>query len=88
MKIKEGFILKEMAGSWVVVPVGENMVDFQMMMTLNESGAFLWNQLLEEKSEEQLVSALVAEYDIDTETAASDVKEFLQTLAEKSVISA
>ena len=53
MKIKDGFILKEMAGSWVVVPVGENMVNFQMMMTLNESGAFLWNQLAEEKTEEE-----------------------------------
>lgn len=87
MKIKDGFILKEMAGSWVVVPVGENMVNFQMMMTLNESGAFLWNQLAEEKTEEELVSALLEEYDTDAETAAADVKEFLQALAEKGVVS-
>lgn len=87
MKIKDGFILKEMAGSWVVVPVGENMVNFQMMMTLNESGAFLWNQLAEEKTEEELVSALLEEYDTDAETAAADVKEFLRALAEKGVVS-
>ncbi len=86
MKIKDGFILKEMAGSWVVVPVGENMVNFQMMMTLNESGAFLWNQLLTEKSEQDLVAALLSEYDTDEATAMADVKEFLHSLTDKGVL--
>ena len=45
MKLKDGFLLKEIAGSWVVVPVGEQVVDFQMMITLNETGAFLWEKL-------------------------------------------
>lgn len=88
MQLKEGFILKEIAGSWVVVPVGDNLVDFQMMMTLNETGAFLWNQLKEGKSEEELVDALLAEYCVEHETAAADVKEFLQALSEKGVLQA
>lgn len=86
VKIKEGFILKEMAGSWVVVPVGDNMVNFQMMITLNESGAFLWKELLTEKTERELVAALLSEYDTDEATAEADVKEFLQSLADKGVL--
>ena len=45
MKIREGFILKEIAGSYVVVPVGDDLVDFSLMITINETGAFLWNCL-------------------------------------------
>jgi hypothetical protein len=50
MKLKEGFILQEVAGETVVLPVGEQL-DMNMMITLNESGAFLWKQL-EQAAEE------------------------------------
>ncbi|MBQ3226277.1 MAG: PqqD family protein [Clostridia bacterium] len=86
MKIKDGFILKEMAGSWVVVPLGEKLVNFEMMMTLNETGAFLWEQLKEDKPEEELVAALLAEYNVEKEVAANDVSEFVQKLKEKEVL--
>ena len=85
-KIKDGFILKEMAGSWVVVPLGEKLVNFEMMMTLNETGAFLWEQLKEDKTEEDLVAALLAEYNVEKEVAAKDVSEFVQKLKEKEVL--
>ena len=51
MKIKEGFILKEIAGSYVVVPVGDDLVDFSLMITTNETGAFLFNLISEGKDE-------------------------------------
>ena len=86
MKIKDGFILKEMAGSWVVVPLGKKLVNFEMMMTLNETGAFLWEQLKEDKTEEDLVAALLAEYNVEKEVAAKDVSEFVQKLKEKEVL--
>ncbi len=86
MKINDGFMLKEMAGSWVVVPLGEKLVNFEMMMTLNETGAFLWEKLKEEKTEEELVEALLAEYDVEKEIAAKDVSEFVQKLKEKEVL--
>lgn len=86
MKIKDGFVLKEIAGSTVAVPVGENLVNLQLMLTLNESGAFLWNQLLNSCTEEELVSALTGEYQVDTETAAADVRAFLQILKENHIL--
>ena len=86
MKIKEGFLLKEIAGSYVVVPVGEKLVDFQMMVTLNETGAFLWEKLANDTTEEELVAALLGEYDVDEQTAKADVSEFIKTLNEKEIL--
>ncbi len=86
MKIKDGFILKTIAGSTVAVPVGENLVNLQLMLTLNESGAFLWNFLEKSCSEDELVSAMTGEYQVDAETARSDVREFLKILKENHIL--
>lgn len=87
MKIKEGFILKEIAGSYVVVPVGDDLVDFSLMITTNETGAFLWDCLSEDKTEEELVSLLSKEYEgVDEPTLAEDVSEFVALLKENNVL--
>ncbi|MBQ6894442.1 MAG: PqqD family protein [Clostridia bacterium] len=87
MKIKEGFILREIAGSFVVVPVGQNLVDFSSMITLNETGAFLWNALSEEASEEQLCEKLLSEYEgVSQEEALSDIRDFVKVLNEKNIL--
>ena len=62
MKIKNGFMLYEVAGSYVVVPAGNETLDFNGMVTLNETGAFLWKQLEQACTQEQLVQALLQEY--------------------------
>ena len=80
MQIKPGFMLKNVAGSHIVVPVGENSVNFNAMITLNESGAFLWEKLAGEQTEDQLVAALTAEYDVDEATARRDINKFIETI--------
>ena len=79
MKIKEGFILQDIAGDTVVLPTGEN-VDTNMMITLNDTGRFLWERLTEETTEELLVQALLGEYDVDAATAADAVAKFVGEL--------
>lgn len=87
MKIKKGFLLKEIAGSYVVVPVGEDLVDFSLMITINETGAFLWNCLAEDKTEQQLVDLLKSEYEGATDKQlASDVAEFVAILKENNIL--
>ncbi|MBQ5810519.1 MAG: PqqD family protein [Clostridia bacterium] len=81
MQIKPGFMLKEVAGTNVVVPVGENSVDFNAMITLNESGAFLWQALQNECDAEDLVAALTSEYDVDANTARKDIDKFIATIS-------
>jgi hypothetical protein len=86
LKIKDGFMLREVAGQWVVVPLGERVVEFNGIMTLSESGALLWKVLENEVAEEELTEAIIKEYDIDRETAEADVREFVNVLKEKSLI--
>ena len=78
MKIKEGYLLREIAGSTVVVPVGR--ADFSGMITLNGTAALLWSRLSEGATEEELCAAMLAEYDVSEERAAADVSAFVQSL--------
>lgn len=79
MKIKEGFLLRKIAGQTVVLPTGGDL-DLNMMITLNDTGAFLWEHLQEETDEAALVQALLAEYDVTEETAAKAVAAFAENL--------
>ena len=79
MKIKDGFILQDIAGDAVVLPTGADM-DQNMMITLNDTGRFLWERLSEGATEETLVQALLGEYDVDAETAAAAVAKFVSEL--------
>lgn len=86
MKIKEGFVLKDIAGVNVVVPIASQMVSFKAIVSLNESGAFLWKQLETEKNEAELLKAFLSEYDIDEQTAKTDISEFLESMKKADLI--
>lgn len=86
MKVKDNLILREIAGSWIIVPVAEMVVEFNGLMNLNESGAFLWKKLAEGAEMDELVSGLLEEYDIDEETAKADIEEFVGQLKEKGLL--
>lgn len=86
MKIKPSFMIKKILEDYIVVPVGEELVNFDAMITLNATGAFLWEQLQQEKTKEELVKALCAEYDVDSDTATADVTDFLSLLAQAKVL--
>lgn len=79
MKLKDGFLLRQMAGQTVVLPVSGEL-DLNMMITLNGTGAFLWEHLQKEITEEVLVAELLKEYDVDEATAASAVAAFVEKL--------
>ena len=79
MKLKDGFILRRVAGKTVVLPCDEAL-DLNMMITLNDTGAFLWEKLQEETTQEALAAALLGEYDVDEETAKASVAAFVEKL--------
>lgn len=85
MKIKEGFILRNVAGSFVVVPIGEATLDFNGMMNLNETGAFLFEKMIEGISREDLIKGLTEEYDVDEETATADVDTFIEKVEKEDL---
>ena len=80
MKIKEGFMLRNVAGSAVVVPLGKAAAEFNGMINLNGVGAFLWEQLQQETTVEQLQAALLENYDVTPEKAAEGVAKFVAEL--------
>jgi len=81
MKIKDGFLVKKILDDYLVVPTGDNIVDFSVVVSLNESGAFLWEQLETEKTEAELVDALMATFaPLEQSVAENDVAEFINLL--------
>ena len=86
MKIKSDYLLKQIAGSYVVVPVRSRAVDFSGIIKLSESGAFLWEILAGGATRDELVARLLEEYDVDEATAAADVDRFLAKLKEADLL--
>ena len=83
MKIKEGFIIKKLGIGYIVVTVGNASKDFNGVIRLNESGAFLWKSIRDgADSREKLIQAMHERYeDLDQETAEKDLDEFLGRVA-------
>ena len=86
MRVKDGFILRAMGDNHLVVPVGAMTVDFRCIITLNETGAFLWQQLQQERSEQELVKALLEEYAVTEEQASRDTAAFLEDLRKADLL--
>lgn len=80
MRIKKDFILRQVAGTYMVVPVGGAASLFRGMIKLNDSGALLWKKLETGADEKELVAVLTDRYDIDEATAGKDVSAFLATV--------
>ena len=83
MKIKEGFIIKKLGIGYIVVTVGDASMDFNGVIRLNETGAFLWQSIQDgADSREKLIQAMLDRYeDLDQETAKNDLDEFLGKVA-------
>ena len=85
MKLKDGFILRSVAGETVVVPTGDDL-DLNMMITLNETGKFLWEHLEKGAEESELVAALLGEYDVEKAVAQESVTAFVKKLNENGFL--
>ena len=79
MKLKDGFVLRNVAGQIVVLPSGDDF-DLNMVITLNETGKFIWQLLEDDISQEEIVSAILKEFDVDTDQAQAAVSDFIRKL--------
>ena len=84
-RIKE-YIKRNIAGEIILVPAGQTAEDFNGMITLTESGDFIWEHLEEARDFNHLVELILEEYDIDKETAAQDASAFLMQLLQTGMI--
>ncbi len=73
MKIKEGFVLREMCGERIVTATGMEHINFNKLISLNDSAAYLWKELEgKEFTVEEMAKLLMERYEISEETALRD----------------
>ena len=86
MRIKEGYVLKEVAKEFIVVPVGDEAINFNGILTLNKTAKLLFETLLNDVEIKDLVKVLLDKYDIDEEQALKDVKDFIHILESRNIL--
>lgn len=79
-------VTRKTGNEYVLVPISNNIADMNSVYTLNETGAFIWEQIDGIRDTEEIIGALVAEYDIDLETATENVLEFIEDLKEYLIV--
>ena len=87
MKICGEFILREVVGEYVLVPVGDTALEFNGVVSLNEVGACVWKQLQAGRNKADMVKRVLEEFEVSEAEAESDIDEFLQRLEESHLIS-
>ncbi len=87
MRIKDGFVLRKVSEAYIVIAVGEAALNFNGMITLNETGAFLWEKLAKGcEDKQELVDAVLEEYDVAEELVSKDVDVFVSKIDAAGVL--
>lgn len=87
MRISNQYILREIAGEFIIVPTGQEAQQFQGLISVNETGAFLWKALQESsKTIEELVQELCESYEVEYSQAIKDVETFIELVNEKGML--
>ena len=86
MRVDSGFVLREIAGDYVIIPTGKIVLTFNGLITVNEVGASIWNMLQKEVTFEEVVKGILDEYEVEESVARQDVEEFLKRLEENRIL--
>ena len=79
-------VTRKTGNEYVLVPIANNIADMDSVYTLNDTGAFLWEQIDGKRNVKNLIDALISEYDVDYETAESDVFSFIEEMSKYLII--
>lgn len=86
MRVSDKFILRQIAGDNILIPVGEAAMSVKGLIALSETGAFLYHILKEDTTREALVSALTSEYEVSEVEAAEDIDAFLNQMRQLNML--
>lgn len=86
MKFKKEFMLREIVGETVLIPTGETAAHFNGLISVNELGRFIWDNYEKAKDEDELLSFILDEYEVERDVAKADLEEFLQVLRDAEII--
>lgn len=83
---KQGYVLRNIMGEYMLFPAGTEMQQFKGAILLNELSAFIWNKLQTPIEFENLMSAILKEYDVDEEQLKCDLTGIINTFSEYGII--
>ena len=86
MKVCGNYIMRKVAGTNVIIPVEDSVVDLDGVIAVNNTAAFLFGKLMEETTFDELVDSLISEYDVTEEEARQDVQAFISILKEQKML--
>ena len=86
MKTKPGFMLRSVGGRNVVVAIGQASLEFNGMITLNETGAFIWKKLQTGCTYDELIASILSEYDTTEEVAKEGADALLAQMREANLL--
>ena len=86
MKLKMQFILRDIVGETVLVPINKSTSSFNGLITVNELGKFIWENIESAKDEDELLQRILDEYEVERDVAKKDLDEFLQVLKNLDII--
>jgi hypothetical protein len=79
-------VTRKTGSEYVLVPITNNIADMHSVYTLNETGAYIWEQIDGKRSVEEIIAALTTEYDIDNKSAEADVLSFIANMSKYLII--
>jgi methyltransferase-like protein len=79
-------VTRKTGNEYILVPITNNIADMNSVYTLNETGAFIWEQIDGKKNVEEIIDTLITEYDIDAESAQIDVFSFIENMSKYLII--
>ena len=86
MEIKNEYVIRNIAGDNILVPIGKTIDKFNGLIILNEMAKFIWEKMPEAKDEEELLNCILDEYEVEREVAKADLEEFLEILKKEKII--
>ena len=86
LKLDKEYVLRQIGNDYIIVPVGKAALSFNGMITVNETGAFLWEKLLKGTDKEGLLRTLLETYEVTPEDAERDIDEFLDVLYTNDIL--
>lgn len=86
MDIKKEFIVREIAGEYILVPYGQTTLGFNGIITMNELGRFIWENYEKAKDEDELLGFILDEYEVEKDGAKADLDEFLDILRKNEIV--
>ena len=88
MRVDKEFVLREIAGDYIITPTGKTVLEFNGLITVNEVGVSIWNMLQKEVTFDKLVQGILDEYDVEEQVAREDIREFLDKLIAGGILKA